>query len=106
MRANVLTDWETLHMMDVPKPVPGEGKVLIRVLYAGVCGSDITVFHHRHLTATVPRIMCHEILGWWRKSIPRLRFPIRWATGLWCTLWRIAASARPVWTEIFTSVTT
>ena len=63
MRANVLTDWETLHMMDVPKPVPGEGKVLIRVLYAGVCGSDITVFHHRHLTATVPRIMCHEILG-------------------------------------------
>ena len=28
MRANVLTDWETLHMMDVPKPVPGEGKVL------------------------------------------------------------------------------
>lgn len=63
MRANVLTGWEVLEMKDVPKPAPGPGEVLIRVLYAGVCGSDVTVFHHRHLTATVPRIMCHEILG-------------------------------------------
>lgn len=63
MRANVLTDWERLEMREVPRPVPAEGEVLIRVLLGGVCGSDITVYHHRHLTATVPRIMCHEILG-------------------------------------------
>lgn len=63
MRANVLTDWEQLKMQEVAVPVPREGEALIRVLYAGVCGSDITVYHHRHLTATVPRIMCHEILG-------------------------------------------
>ena len=63
MRAKVLTDWVKLEMRDVPSPEPAEGEVLVRVLYGGVCGSDITVFHHRHLTATVPRIMCHEILG-------------------------------------------
>lgn len=63
MRANVLVDWEHLEMKEVPKPVPAPGEVLIKVLYAGVCGSDVTVYHHRHLTATVPRIMCHEILG-------------------------------------------
>ena len=63
MKANVLTDWEHLEYKDVPKPVPAKGRVLIRVLYGGVCGSDITVYHHRHLTATVPRIMCHEVLG-------------------------------------------
>jgi len=63
MRANVLTDWEVLELKEVSKPVPEPGEVLIKVLYAGVCGSDVTVFHHRHLTATVPRIMCHEILG-------------------------------------------
>lgn len=63
MRANVLSDWEKLEVKEVDKPIPEKGEVLIRVLYGGVCGSDVTVFHHRHLTATVPRIMCHEILG-------------------------------------------
>ncbi len=63
MKACVLTDWKTLQMMDVPKPVPKEGEVVIHVKYAGVCGSDVNVFNHNHPTATVPRIMCHEILG-------------------------------------------
>lgn len=63
MRANVLTNWEKLELVDVAKPVPQKDEVLIKILYGGICGSDITVFHHRHLTATVPRIMCHEILG-------------------------------------------
>lgn len=34
MRANVLTDWERLEMREVPRPVPAEGEVLIRVLLA------------------------------------------------------------------------
>lgn len=63
MRANVLTDWEKLEMRDVPVPQLRKDEILVRVIYAGICGSDVTVFHHRHLTATVPRIMCHEILG-------------------------------------------
>lgn len=63
MRACVLIDWKELKIMDVPKPVPKPGQVLIRVKYAGVCGSDVNVFNHNHPTATVPRIMCHEIFG-------------------------------------------
>lgn len=63
MRANVLTDWEKLEMKELPKPEVEPGRVRIRVKLAGICGSDVTVYHHRHLTATVPRIMCHEILG-------------------------------------------
>lgn len=63
MKANVLTDWEHLEMKDVPIPELNKDEILVKVIYAGVCGSDVTVFHHRHLTATVPRIMCHEILG-------------------------------------------
>ena len=63
MKANILTDWEKLELKEIPKPIPQNDEVLIRVIYAGVCGSDITVFHHRHMTATVPRIMGHEILG-------------------------------------------
>lgn len=63
MKASVLTNWEKLELKDVPKPIPKKGEVLVKVLYGGVCGSDVTVYRHRHLTATVPRIMCHEILG-------------------------------------------
>ena len=63
MKACVLTDWETLELKDVPVPEPGEDEVLVEVLYAGVCGSDVTVFRHHHLTATIPRILCHEIYG-------------------------------------------
>ena len=63
MKANVLTDWEKLEIKDVERPEPKPDEVRIRVMLGGVCGSDVTVFHHRHPTATVPRIMCHEILG-------------------------------------------
>ncbi|MDR1536265.1 MAG: alcohol dehydrogenase catalytic domain-containing protein [Planctomycetota bacterium] len=63
MRANVLTDWKTLEMREVPDPRPGPGQALMEVVYAGICGSDVTVFNHHHPTATVPRVMCHEILG-------------------------------------------
>ncbi len=63
MKACVLTDWKKLELKDVPDPVLEEDEVLVEVLYGGVCGSDVTVFNHHHLTATIPRILCHEILG-------------------------------------------
>ncbi len=63
MRANVLTDWKVLKMQEVPTPEPQKDEARIKVIYGGVCGSDVTVYNHKHLTATVPRIMCHEILG-------------------------------------------
>ncbi len=63
MKACVLSDWEKLEILDLPMPELADGEVLVEVLYGGVCGSDVTVFHHRHPTATAPRILCHEILG-------------------------------------------
>lgn len=63
MKACVLTDWKKVELKDVPVPELEEDEVLVEVLYGGVCGSDVTVFNHHHLTATIPRILCHEILG-------------------------------------------
>lgn len=63
MRANVLTDWNKLEMLDVPTPVPQKGQILVKMIYAGICGSDVTVSRHKHPTATIPRIMCHELFG-------------------------------------------
>ena len=63
MKACVLSQWEHLEMQEQPLPVPGNGQARVRMLYAGVCGSDITVYLHHHLTASIPRILCHEMLG-------------------------------------------
>jgi 2-desacetyl-2-hydroxyethyl bacteriochlorophyllide A dehydrogenase len=63
MKACVLTNWKKLELMEMAIPIPKPNQVLIKVIYAGVCGSDVNVFNHNHPTATIPRIMCHEILG-------------------------------------------
>lgn len=52
-----------MEMLDIPKPVPAENEALIKIKYAGVCGSDITVYKGKHMTATVPVVLGHEILG-------------------------------------------
>lgn len=47
--------------IDIPKIENGE--VLIKVAYAGICGSDITIFNGKHLTAKPPVILGHEFSG-------------------------------------------
>ena len=63
MKAAVLKDWLNLELTDIPMPVPGPDEALIKVRYGGVCGSDMVVYRHKHMTATIPRVLCHEILG-------------------------------------------
>lgn len=56
--------WFDLELEDIPMPTPSENEALIKVRYAGVCGSDITVYKGKHMTATVPTVLSHEILGY------------------------------------------
>lgn len=63
MKAAVLKSWLNMEMCDIPMPVPGENEALIKIKLAGVCGSDITVYRGKHMTATVPVVLGHEILG-------------------------------------------
>ncbi len=63
MKAALLKSWENMEIVDVPKPTLENNEVLIKMLYAGVCGSDITVYSGKHPTATAPCIVGHEILG-------------------------------------------
>ena len=63
MKAAVLKNWLELELTDIPMPVPNENEALIKVKLAGVCGSDITVYRGKHMTATVPTVLSHEILG-------------------------------------------
>lgn len=46
------------------RPIPDTaGKVLIRVAYAGICGSDLGVYQGTHPWARAPLIMGHEFSG-------------------------------------------
>lgn len=63
MKAMVLEQWEHMCEKEIAKPTAGPGQAVIRVKYAGVCGSDITVYRGKHATATAPVVLGHEILG-------------------------------------------
>ena len=63
MKAAVLKSWYNLELTDIPMPVPNENEALIKVIRGGVCGSDMVVYKGKHLTATTPTVLCHEILG-------------------------------------------
>lgn len=50
----------------VERPMPGQpapGEVLIRVKTAGICGSDLHIYHGKNAFATYPRVVGHEFAG-------------------------------------------
>lgn len=63
MKAAVLTDWKNIEVQDIPVPELAEGECLINVKYAGVCGSDLHVYHGHHPTAIKPLVLGHEFVG-------------------------------------------
>lgn len=63
MKAALLKTWTDMEVVDMEKPVPAADEAVIAVRYAGVCGSDITVYNGKHPTATAPVVVGHEILG-------------------------------------------
>jgi len=47
----------------VPDPVPGAGTALVRLLVAGICGSDVHAAHGRHPWVPRPYHPGHELVG-------------------------------------------
>jgi 2-desacetyl-2-hydroxyethyl bacteriochlorophyllide A dehydrogenase len=63
MKAALFADKNKLELVEAPVPAIGAGEALVRVAYAGICGSDIHVWQGHHPTATYPRIPGHEFSG-------------------------------------------
>lgn len=63
MKAAWLKDWTNVSYEDRPMPVIGHGEALVRVKYAGICGSDLHVYNGHHATAIKPVVMGHEFAG-------------------------------------------
>lgn len=56
---NIPTPGE-VQISDMPKPVPHEGEVLLKLLWGGICGSDLGTYKGTFLYASYPRIPGHE----------------------------------------------
>ena len=62
MKAIQITHSQELNVVDLPKPaMPGNGEVMLRLLYVGFCGSDINTFMGRNSMALNPVIPGHEV---------------------------------------------
>ena len=48
---------------DHPKPIPKSGQALIKIMAAGICGSDIGAFRGTNGLVSYPRIIGHELAG-------------------------------------------
>jgi L-gulonate 5-dehydrogenase len=46
-----------------PMPQPEVGELRMRVRYAGICGSDLHIFHGKNPFVSYPRIIGHEFVG-------------------------------------------
>ncbi len=63
MLAAIIQKPEVLEICESPMPVLAEGEALIKVIYTGVCGTDVHLLHGHHATATFPLIPGHEMIG-------------------------------------------
>ncbi len=62
MKALVWIEKEKVVMEERPMP-DYSGKVLIKVAYAGICGSDVSIYLGKHPRAKTPLVMGHEFTG-------------------------------------------
>ena len=63
MKALVLEKPYSFAVLDLPEPVPGAGEALVRVLSAGICGSEVHAYHGKHPKRLPPAVMGHEVCG-------------------------------------------
>ena len=63
MKAINLSETWKIAVKELEKPVPKEGEALIRVISAGICGSDIGAFRGTNNLVSYPRIIGHELAG-------------------------------------------
>ena len=63
MKAAYITAPLRWEMREEPIPTPGKGEVLVRMMAAGVCGSDFHNYNGANPNASYPRVSGHENAG-------------------------------------------
>jgi 2-desacetyl-2-hydroxyethyl bacteriochlorophyllide A dehydrogenase len=63
MRALVYIGPDQLELSELAAPVPADGEALVRVRYAGICGTDLHLWHGEMTAVTPPVVVGHELVG-------------------------------------------
>ncbi len=64
MKAVQIVKPNDLRVIEMEKPVIDEkNNILIKMTAAGICGSDVGIYHGTNAAATYPRVIGHEIVG-------------------------------------------
>ena len=63
MKSIVITRPGVLEIQQRNIPLPAAGEVRVKTKYAGVCGSDVHIFHGSNPFARYPRVIGHEFFG-------------------------------------------
>src|SRR6266571_2891725 len=63
MRAESFTGYRDLKLVDLPKPVVADGRVLVRITAAGVTPLDHTILSGGYPRATAPLVLGNEGTG-------------------------------------------
>lgn len=63
MKSIVIQQPGTLVIEERPLPEPAAGEVRVRVKSAGICGSDVHIYHGHNPFARYPRTIGHEFFG-------------------------------------------
>jgi L-iditol 2-dehydrogenase len=63
MMRKVIVNPDGVRVVEAASPVPGPGEALIRMVVAGICGSDTHALRGRHPNVTPPYAPGHEVVG-------------------------------------------
>ncbi len=63
MRALVYIGPEQLELEEMATPVPEPGEALVRIRYAGICGTDLHLWHGEMSAVRPPVVVGHELVG-------------------------------------------
>ena len=86
MKAIVVNGPGDMQLVERPMPeIKEPNQVLVKVHAAGICGSDVGIYHGTNAAATYPRIIGHENVG----IVEEIVAATRMQSILWCLATRV-----------------